>query len=75
MLELQQLNGELDVGQRAPAEFEMEPRVFAGRYPLAFDPRLRATDLAPPLDRERVAIAETVHKIDERGPELGVARD
>src|SRR5207253_2559719 len=44
-LQLQQLRGPLDVGQRASPELEVELRVLAGGDALALDPRLDAADL------------------------------
>ncbi|CAB4323899.1 unannotated protein [freshwater metagenome] len=57
MLELQQLSGELDVGERAPTEFEVEVGVLTKRDAFGFDPRLHPTDvpaflLGKPAGRE-----------------------
>ena len=73
--ELFELHGELDVGQRAAAELEVELRVFAGRDALALDARLHAPDLASPLLGERIAVHELVREVDEAFADLGVAGD
>ena len=54
--ELLELHGELDVGERAAAELEVELRVLAGRDALALDARLHPADLATPLFGERFAV-------------------
>ena len=60
--ELLELHGELDVGERAAAELEVELRILAGRDALALDARLHAPHLAPPLLGERVAVHERVRE-------------
>ena len=72
--ELFELHRELDVGQRAAAELEVELRVFARRDALALDPRLHPPHLASPLFRKRVAVDEAVGQLDEAFAELDVAR-
>src|SRR5439155_3272294 len=73
--ELLELHGELDVGQRATPELEMELRVFARRNALALDARLHAPHVAPPLRGERIAVHELLGEVDEPRAELGIARD
>ena len=75
VLELQQLNGELDVGQRAPAELQMELRVLARQVSARVRSAPSCAGSRAATLRERIAIDETVREVDERGPELGVARD
>ena len=53
--ELEQLHGELDVGERAAPELEVELRVLAGRDALPLDARLHAPDLAHVVVGERLA--------------------
>ncbi len=75
VFELLELHRELDVGQRAAAELEVEAGVFAGRDALALDARLHATDLAPPGLGERIAVHVLPGAFEERATELGVAGD
>ena len=73
--ELEELHGELDVGQRAPPELEVELRVLARRDALAFDARLHAAHLAHVVVGERSVVGELVDELAEPRPELGVAGD
>ncbi len=73
--ELEQLHGELDVGQRAAPELQVELRIFAGRDALAFDARLHATDLAHVVVGHRASVRELVGERGEARAELGVAGD
>ena len=73
--ELQQLDGELDVGQRAAAELQVELRVVARADALALDAGLHAPDLADLRLRERVAVHERRDELEEAVGDLGVAGD
>ena len=68
VLELEELHRELDVGEPALAELEMELRVFARRDPLALDACLDAADLARGVGRERVAVDERLDHRKEARP-------
>ena len=73
MLELEQLHEELDVGQRAAPELQVELRVLAGRDPLALDARLHAPDLTPVVVGEGLAVHDVVDEVSRSAPEVGVA--
>src|ERR1700722_9182566 len=53
----------------------MELRVFAGWDALAFDARLHAPDVAPPILGERIAVDEFLRELDEPRADAGVTRD
>ena len=65
VLQLQELRGELDVGQRAPPELEVELRIVARRDALALDARLDAPDLADFVVGERAVPHEVVEQRHE----------
>ena len=54
--ELEQLHGELDVGERAAAELEVELRILAGWDAFALDARLHPPDLADVVVGHRAAV-------------------
>ncbi len=71
--ELEQLHGELDVGERTAPELEMELRILTGRDPLALDARLHATDLAHVVVSHGLPVGELGRDRCEARAELGVA--
>ena len=71
--ELEQLHRELDVGQRAAAELEVELRVVAGRDPLLLDAHLHAPHLALLGGAQGPLPHGGLDPVDEPAPELGVA--
>src|SRR5262249_44522110 len=72
--ELFELHRELDVGQRAAPQLQVELRFLARRNALALDPRLHAAHVAPPVLGERVAIDELLRELHEPRADIAVAR-
>ena len=60
--ELQQLHGELDVGQRAATELQVELRVLARRDALLLDAHLHPPDVLGRVVGERVAVDERLRR-------------
>ena len=74
VLQLQQLDGPLHVGQAARAELEVQGAVGAARDALGLDPRLDPADLAHRLVAEPAGrVAVLVGERDELRAELRVA--
>ncbi len=75
VLQLQQLDGPLDVRQPARTQLDVALRVDAPRHPLGLHPRLEPPDLVHLLRRHASArIADGVDDLDETTTELLVTR-
>ena len=72
VLQLQQLDGPLDVGEPAAAELGVQGRVGAARQPLGLDPRLDPADLAHVrVGQPALRVAQ---RVDQRDEPLAAAR-
>jgi hypothetical protein len=75
VLELEELHGELHVGERALGQLEVELRILAGRDPLLLDADLHPADLVGELVGPGFPDHEPLHHRHEPRAEVGVARD
>src|SRR4030088_3125142 len=75
VLQLEAVDGELDVRQGAAAELEVEARILVGWDALTLDARLHASHLAHGVLGERVAVHERLDQSREALGDRGVARD
>ena len=73
VLQLEELHAELDVGQRAAPELEVELRVLARWDALALDARLHAAHLARVGVGERPRVHDVVDELAEPLADVGVA--
>ena len=71
--QLLELHRELDVGERAAAELQVELRVVARRDPFALDAGLHPTDLSDPFVGEVGPVHEGFRRREEPGTEVCVA--
>ncbi len=62
---MQQLRGELDVGERTPTQLEVELRVLARRDAFALHARLHATDLEQFVGGETVTPHVLVERVEQ----------
>ena len=73
--ELEQLHGELHVGEGSPPELEVELRILARWDAFALDARLHAPDLAHVVVGHRLRVRELGGELGEARAELGVTGD
>src|SRR5687767_15573047 len=73
VLELQQLQRELDVGEPARSELQMTAGIGAARDPLAFHARLEVSHLRQSLRRKPVWVGDEPRQFQEPFSELDVS--
>src|SRR4029077_5132309 len=75
VLELEELDGELDVGERALAQLEMKLRILTWWDALLLDAQLDAPDLADVVLGERFARDERFDQLEEPARDAVVTRN